>query len=276
MTWEDPLKIITAALGAVGGSALIILSLSTWLGKVWASRILEKDKLKYSQELELIRAANQNFHSSLSLTNATYLETKKLYAEKRVQAIGEIWKSFVEFREKSPPEIIWLDILVKEEYGEFHSNPKFTGFDKSTDLSVISDAMPKELDIFRPFMDDITYQLFSTYTGTVARLCFYLNKCCSGNAPEYDWRNDDGVVRILSAVLSDVEFQQFQNEKWSVQILLNILQSRISNHLKSIATGADLAKEAMDHAVKFSKAVTAIRDDETLKKANNALHRTNR
>ncbi|QSX31623.1 hypothetical protein JYB88_08420 [Shewanella cyperi] len=274
MTWEDSFKVIIAALGAVGGSALIILGLSSWLGKVWANRILEKDKFKYAQELESLRSATQNFHSSLSLTNATYFETKKAYAEKRVVAIAEVWKSFVEFREKYPPEIFWLDILVKEEYGEFYTNPKFTNFKNGTDLGVISDIMPKELDLSRPFMDDITYQLFGTYTGTVARLCFYLNKCCSGNTPEYDWRNDDGVVRILSAGLSDVEFQQFQNEKWSVQILLNFLQFRISNHLKSIATGADLAKEAMDHAVEFSKVVTAIRDDETLKKANKALHRT--
>ncbi|MGR7920674.1 hypothetical protein ACU6RQ_06110 [Zobellella denitrificans] len=276
MTWADTFQIITAALGAVGGSALIIFGLSSWLGKVWANRILEQDKFKYSQELESLRSATQNFHSSLSLTNATYFETKKAFAEKRVQAISEVWKRFIEFRDKSPSEIIWLDILVQEEYGEFSSNPKFNGFEKGTELGAICDIIPKELDILRPFMDDITYQLFGTYTATVARLCFYLNKCCSGNTPEYDWRNDDGVIRILSAGLPEEEYQQFQNEKWSVQILLNFLQFRISNHLKSIATGADLAKEAMEHAIEFSKVITAIRDDETLKKANKALHRTSR
>ncbi len=276
MTWEDSFQIITAALGAVGGSTIIILGLSSWLGKVWANRILEQDKFKYSQELESLRSSTQNFHSSLSLTNATYFETKKAYAEKRVNAITEVWKEFVEFRERTPSEIIWLDILEKKEYGEFSSNPKFNGFMDGTDLSIINDIMPKKLDILRPFMDDITYQLFATYTGTVARLCFYLNKCCHGNVPEYDWRDDDGVVRILSAGLSGAEFQQFQTEKWSVQILLNFLQLRISNHLKNIATGADLAKEAMDHALEFSKAVTEICNDETLKKANKALQRTSR
>lgn len=52
MTWEDTFQIITAALGAVGGSAIIIWGLSSWLGKVWANRILEEDKFKYSKELE--------------------------------------------------------------------------------------------------------------------------------------------------------------------------------------------------------------------------------
>lgn len=276
MTWADTFQIITAVLGAIGGAALIILGLSSWLGKVWANRILEQDKFKYSQELDALRAATQNFQSSLSLTNATYFETKKAFAEKRVQAIADVWKTFVEFREKSPPEIIWLDILVQKEYGEFCSNPKFKGFENGTDLGAINELMPKQLDNLRPFMDDITYQLFGMYTATVARLCFYLNKCCTGNVPDHDWRNDEGLVRILSAGLPEDEFHRFQNEKWSVQILLNFLQFRLSNHLKSIATGADLAKEAMNHAIEFSKKITAIRDDETLKKANEALHLTSR
>lgn len=53
-------------------------------------------------------------------------------------------------------------------------------------------------------------------------------------------------------------------------------QFQISNHLKSIATGADLARETMDHAVEFSKAITSIRYDETLREANSALNRASR
>jgi len=48
-------SIAGATLGSVGGAALIIVALSTWLGKVWASRILEKDRLKYESELEQIK-----------------------------------------------------------------------------------------------------------------------------------------------------------------------------------------------------------------------------
>ncbi|WP_029655001.1 hypothetical protein [Marinobacter daepoensis] len=276
MTWANTFQVVAAALGAVGGAAVIILGLSSWLGKVWANRILEQDRFKYSQELELLKSANQDLHSSLLLTNATYFESKKAFAERRVQAIAEVWKSFIEFREKTPSEIIWLDILVHQEYGKFSSDPKFSGFAKSTDIGAISDILPKGPDILRPFMDDAIYQLFGTYTATVARLCFYLNKCSSGETPDYDWRDDDGVVRILSAGMLEEEYRQFREEKWSVQTLLNFLQFRVSNHLKSIATGADLAKEAMGHAVEFSKAMTSIRDDETLRKANKALQRTSR
>ncbi|MCF6150444.1 MAG: hypothetical protein E3K37_17550 [Candidatus Kuenenia sp.] len=48
-------SIAEAMIGSVGGAALIIVALSTWLGKVWANRILDKDRLKYASELEQIR-----------------------------------------------------------------------------------------------------------------------------------------------------------------------------------------------------------------------------
>ena len=55
MSIDEIFKISGAILGSVGGAAVIIVGLSSWLGKVWANRILEKDKLAYSSELERIK-----------------------------------------------------------------------------------------------------------------------------------------------------------------------------------------------------------------------------
>ncbi len=276
MTWADVFKFVTAALAAVGGGGVIILGFSSWLGKVWANKILEKDKFKYSQELELLRSANRDLYDSLSLTNATYFESKKAFAEKRVQAIDEVWRSFIEFRDKVPSEIIWLDIFTVDELVKLLENSEFSGYKKNTDLDVIAKIIPKNPDILRPFMDDKTYQVFGMHTVIVFRLCWYFNACSSGETPTYDWRDDCCIVRTLSTGLSEQEYQQFRKEKWSVQTLLDFLQSRMSDHLKSIATGADLAKEAMDHSVEFSKAVTSIRNDEILRRAEKVLHQSSR
>jgi len=52
-----------AILTSLGGGALIVAAFSTWLGKVWASRILEKDKLKYQGEMEKIKSElNKKIH----------------------------------------------------------------------------------------------------------------------------------------------------------------------------------------------------------------------
>lgn len=56
MTWNDAFKTITAALASVGTAGGIMWALSSWLGKVWASRILEQDRARHEADLERLRA----------------------------------------------------------------------------------------------------------------------------------------------------------------------------------------------------------------------------
>ena len=49
------LKTAAAVLASVGGAGAIILGLSSWFGKVWASRLMEADRAKHQQELSVIR-----------------------------------------------------------------------------------------------------------------------------------------------------------------------------------------------------------------------------
>ena len=75
MTWEDTFKIVTAMLTSVGGAGVIIFGLSSWLGKVWANRILEKEK----SELARITKEHEIRFSELHLERAQTI--KKLYVE---------------------------------------------------------------------------------------------------------------------------------------------------------------------------------------------------
>ncbi|EHU9469880.1 hypothetical protein ACTNIH_004742 [Vibrio parahaemolyticus] len=52
MDWESVFKLITAALASVGGATVIILGVSSKLGKFWAQKILEQEKSKLASELE--------------------------------------------------------------------------------------------------------------------------------------------------------------------------------------------------------------------------------
>jgi len=52
MEWETVLKFVTASIVSIGAGGAIIFALSSWLGKVWASRILNNEKLKLESELE--------------------------------------------------------------------------------------------------------------------------------------------------------------------------------------------------------------------------------
>ena len=80
MNYDDIFNVAAAILASVGGSAIIIMTLSSWLGKVWANRILEEDKLKYTSELEKIKAELQNENEKQKFVFSMYFEGQfKIY-----------------------------------------------------------------------------------------------------------------------------------------------------------------------------------------------------
>ena len=58
MAWEDAFKIITAMIASIGAGGAIVFALSTWLGKLWAQRILENEKHQLASELEKKQSEN--------------------------------------------------------------------------------------------------------------------------------------------------------------------------------------------------------------------------
>jgi hypothetical protein len=49
-------KIVFAVLGALGGGGAIVVALYSWLGKLWAERLMEKEKALYQKDLEHFKA----------------------------------------------------------------------------------------------------------------------------------------------------------------------------------------------------------------------------
>ena len=60
MNSSEVWSITQAIIVSVGGAGIIIIGLSSWLGKVWANRIMETDRAKYARELELLRSKLQH------------------------------------------------------------------------------------------------------------------------------------------------------------------------------------------------------------------------
>lgn len=52
MEWDVVFKFVTASIASTGAAGAIIFALSSWLGKVWANRILESERHRLGEELE--------------------------------------------------------------------------------------------------------------------------------------------------------------------------------------------------------------------------------
>lgn len=261
MNWDVALKIVSAAIGAVGGASLLVVALSSWLGKVWANRILESDRQKYANQLETLKTTNENYINSLSLTHSAYLENSKAFTEKRITAIQVLWEEVVRLRDERPSPIIWLDILMPSEYGHFKTNPKLQHAEKAVDFESIAEAMKSDADLVRPFLDDRAYQIYWSYRALTARLCHFIQKIYSAGATGKSWREDDGVIKILETALTEYEVKKMNGEKWSTSVTFNYLEGLLTNHLRELGSGTKLGERTLTDSMKFYRAAAELKKE---------------
>jgi hypothetical protein len=93
MTLKEILEVALAVIGSLGGGGLIVFGLSSYLGKVWADRALEKQKQEYNQlntafahQLDLAKRRLQ-----IELDAVGHL--RKLTIESEFQKLNALWKS---------------------------------------------------------------------------------------------------------------------------------------------------------------------------------------
>jgi hypothetical protein len=95
MNQADIWNVAAAVIAAVGGSGVIILGLSSYLGKRWADRALEKQKQEYAQlniaftnQLDIAR-------SRLQIELDAQTLHQKLRIESEFEKIKELWRRIV-------------------------------------------------------------------------------------------------------------------------------------------------------------------------------------
>ena len=85
MTPSDIFHLAAAIIASLGGGAALVFAFSSWLGKVWANRILEGDKAKYAQELEDLKSRYLRDTEKYK----TSLKKSEFIFEKEYQAASE-------------------------------------------------------------------------------------------------------------------------------------------------------------------------------------------
>ena len=139
---ENVFAIIGAVIGGLGGASVIILGLSSWLGKVWANSIFEKEKVKYAKELEGYKGDINKEILRLKTLDEKTLHITKIQYQKEFEIYQEIWRALVEvvwattdlfpIYEEAPTNEIELEEFNKikyekyvDKYNKFFNNIRF-------------------------------------------------------------------------------------------------------------------------------------------------------
>jgi hypothetical protein len=256
---SEVFKVGLAILTSLGGATLILFAFSSWLGKVWAGRILETEKNKLASELEAIKVNNQNFINAIGVSNTLYVESQKAFTSERVCAIKSLWSELISLKKNKPTAITFLDLLSFKEYKQIHKNHNLNHFDNELSIEKLGELMRSDVEELRPFIDEKSYSYFWSYRALIGRVSYYVKNIRDKGQPEKRWQEDAGVIEVIKPIFSKSELSQFQSEKWSTQVLFGYIETAFSQHLRNLASGVEMSKESLDHSMSLHKAAENLR-----------------
>jgi hypothetical protein len=163
MTFQTVMEIALAVLGSVTTGGVIVAALSSWLGKVWANRILEKDKNYYAKEMFDLTSRAAKELEALKKRLETNATSFKLEFEKEFQIYTNLWSAVVNLRNQ-----MFLVLTLSDSSNTDHG--KVTQTSKSDAVKTSTDAIKEVLQIYdinKPFYPKNIYERASD----VAKLC---------------------------------------------------------------------------------------------------------
>lgn len=219
-------QVAGAIIASVGGSGVILLGLSSWLGKVWASRILENEKRDHAIEIEDFKS---RLNKEITVVNSIIdksVHVTKLQYDKEFLIYLEIWEKLAN-----------CVISTKNLYPKFGSTP--------TDEKELEEFNMKKYDRFvndfNEFSNTITkYSPFyeeKLYLGFIE-----LRNICNRQGSLFNTYNFEVKYSVTYALARDTKMDSEERKEVytkfheKIDILQSSLQKEIREHLKSLQT----------------------------------------
>lgn len=123
MDFESTINLFGAVIVTLGGSSAIVFGLSAWIGKIWANKLMEKDKTKYTKEIETLKDELQtkmtkmeHFHKISEQTYQTLFNAKIATYNDLLYEKTEYYKILNEdevFEMMDYPPEVYYDFFIK-------------------------------------------------------------------------------------------------------------------------------------------------------------------
>jgi hypothetical protein len=194
--------------GGLSAGAIIII-LSSWLGKVWANRILEKDKAKYKIQVDTLL-------QDLRTENSKELFVHRLQFEKEFEIYKELWVAVLELEKAIIPltnDVSFSSISKEETHSEIRK-----AFKKLNEIIFIN----------RPFYSSEIFEETYKITGLCQKICK-----CDRRDERIENRPNTYKNERLWQVNTDELHSAAKEIKKAVNILCDLIRQRIWSTNKS-------------------------------------------
>lgn len=201
---------ILAPAGITGAFAggIVIWLLRNWL----VTRLTASIKHEYDEKLSRLTGELQQISSAQAGIQSSFAQSHLAAQQKRLEAIGDVWRSFLQTRNNQPFMLSLVEIHRPTEYGELFAHEQMKKY--AEDLSpqgVAKFARNKDsnIELARPFVGEYLWSLLYAYEAVCIRTTLLLWQYRSKGTGDA-WFEDEVTLRVIRSVTNDAEFQEFQ------------------------------------------------------------------
>lgn len=237
-------KLVAAILASLGGGGLLVLSMSGWLGRVWAERLQANTVAKHQAELEELRFKHTSLITQLnelaadartriSALGALQNTTIGIAHAKVVDAQRELWGGVLAIRSAVGAQLLHHQLYTTEEIPKLYK--------------VIADYLPSQLDkdfrqrnldlaggfeSVRPLVGEELWTRFHVYRAFSFRLAWKAEQCAK-NGRFYPWNQtpdgkpDAGTTQLVSAMFSESELEAMKVDPGHAHEILRAIEQKI-------------------------------------------------
>lgn len=221
---QEILNVISLIIVSVGGTGVVILAISSFIGKIWINKFADKYRVKYDKELE-----NYKSEINLGLNKLDKIEEKALYISKvnydnEYKIYMEIWPKLIECINST----LWLyprgieNVPVDKKKLEKYKKGKYSEFrEKYMEYNQC-------IEKYAPF-----YQVeFYNILKEIKEICFYIGD--QYKMYEFDVKYNESFVACRDLKMSIEERKELDEKQKKLTKLREILLEKIRDYLNNL------------------------------------------
>ena len=256
----DSVQIILSSSVIVSIVLLILLRLFRKTIEEWIVKNLHaKIQHEYDQRLETLKSqlTNQNEVSWLKFKNqlqekqsliesvrSSFMAGQSLSAERRLNAIDQLWTEIVAIRNIVPPVMKIVDALKENEtaiytnyLGTTRANDATTNWSIEEFESKVN-SISKSIEEIRPYIGEYLWAVFQTYRAIHIRICVKLQIDEDNADNVVKWYEDEMIQDMILTILDEKEFKLFNSKQYGkLGWLQRSLEQKILFQLEKFISG---------------------------------------
>ena len=221
---QEILNVISLIIVSVGGTGVVILGISSFIGKIWINKFTEKYRVKYDKELE-----NYKSEINLGLNKLDKIEEKALYISKvnydnEYKIYMEIWPKLIECINST----LWLyprgieNVPVDEKKLEKYKEDKYNDFrEKYMEYN-------KCIEKYAPFYQKEFYNILKE----IKEICFHIGD--QYKMYEFDVKYNESFVACRDLKMSIEERKELDEKQKKLTELRETLLEKIRDYLDKL------------------------------------------